>query len=191
MRRKAITLATLLITLTLSSSFALAQASDLNFLNHDQPCWTRITAIPTRASGTTAFSVRSTPASPCPSSRTRLVRRSSHGNGRVVVSHTPHATGKEPTLEDYFFKQVTPSSKESSLKTNAANGRSSSALRLQGQPSPVAQAVLAGARQHEAWLSTAVKTSDPAKLSPIDRKPILVITEEADEQQKVFSTPCP
>ena len=40
--------------------------------------------------------------------------------------------------------------------------------------------------QHEDWLSTAVKTSDPAKLSPIERKPILVITEEADEQQKVF-----
>jgi hypothetical protein len=39
--------------------------------------------------------------------------------------------------------------------------------------------------QHEDWLSTAVKTSDPGKLSPIDRRPILVITEENDEQQKV------
>jgi hypothetical protein len=40
--------------------------------------------------------------------------------------------------------------------------------------------------QHEGWLSTAVKTTDSRKISPIDRKPILVVTEESDEQQKVF-----
>ncbi len=48
------------------------------------------------------------------------------------------------------------------------------------------QAVWQVLGQHEEWLSTAVKTSDPGKISPIDRKPILVVTEEADEQQKVF-----
>ena len=48
------------------------------------------------------------------------------------------------------------------------------------------QAVWQVLGQHEDWLSTAVKTSDPSKLSPIERKPILVVTEEADEQQKVF-----
>jgi hypothetical protein len=48
------------------------------------------------------------------------------------------------------------------------------------------QAVWKVLGQHEEWLSTAVKTSDPAKISSIDRKPILVVTEEADEQQKVF-----
>ncbi|MEO6966232.1 MAG: hypothetical protein ABI076_10115, partial [Acidobacteriaceae bacterium] len=30
------------------------------------------------------------------------------GKGRVVVSHTPKPTGAEPTLQDYFFKQVRP-----------------------------------------------------------------------------------
>jgi hypothetical protein len=48
------------------------------------------------------------------------------------------------------------------------------------------QAVWQVLGRHEDWLSTAVKTNDPGKLSPIDRKPILVVTEEADEQQTVF-----
>jgi hypothetical protein len=40
--------------------------------------------------------------------------------------------------------------------------------------------------EYEPWLSTAVKTKDPNVLSPIERKPILAVTEEADQQQKVF-----
>ena len=40
--------------------------------------------------------------------------------------------------------------------------------------------------EYEPWLSTAQKTADPSKLSPIERRPILVITEDSDAQQKVF-----
>lgn len=40
--------------------------------------------------------------------------------------------------------------------------------------------------EYEPWLSTAVKTEDPHHLSPIERKPILAITEDSDAQQKVF-----
>jgi hypothetical protein len=90
-------------------------------------------------------------------------------------------------LEDYFFKQVTPVVK----KIIAENKRSQWPLIVlhfdfKDNQTALLQAVWQVLGQHEEWLSTAVKTSDPAKISPIDRKPILVVTEEADEQQKVF-----
>ena len=105
----------------------------------------------------------------------------------MVVSHTPKPTGEEPTLEDYFFKQVSPVIE----KAIAQNHRDRWPLVVlhfdfKDNQAPLLEAVWKVLGQHEEWLSTAVKTSDPAKLSPLERKPILVVTEEADEQQKVF-----
>jgi hypothetical protein len=40
--------------------------------------------------------------------------------------------------------------------------------------------------EYEGWITTAVKSSDPAKLAPFDPKPLLVLTEDADEQERVF-----
>jgi hypothetical protein len=40
--------------------------------------------------------------------------------------------------------------------------------------------------EYEPWLSTATKTADPHQLSPIERRPILVVTEDSDAQAKVF-----
>jgi hypothetical protein len=109
------------------------------------------------------------------------------GRGRVVVSHTPRPTGEEPTLEDYFFKQVGPVVR----RIMAEDKRSEWPLLVlhfdfKDNQTALLQAVWGVLGQHEEWLSTVVKTSDAAKLSPIERKPILVITEEADAQEKVF-----
>lgn len=40
--------------------------------------------------------------------------------------------------------------------------------------------------EYESWITTAVKGSDPHELSPLEPKPILVITEDSDEQDEVF-----
>jgi hypothetical protein len=109
------------------------------------------------------------------------------GKGRVVVSHTPKPKGTEPTLEDYFFKQVQPVVE----KAIAENNRDKWPVIVlhfdfkDNQPA-ILEAVWQLLGKYEPWLSTAVKTSDPNKLSPIEKKPILAITEDADEQQKVF-----
>jgi hypothetical protein len=135
-----------------------------------------------------AFSALSTLAFRYPSSRTLPgTSNPATGKGRVVVSHTPQPTGQEPTLEDYFFKQVSPVVE----KVIAENKRSQWPLIVlhfdfKDNQTALLETVWKVLGQHEDWLSTAVKTSDPAQLSPIDRKPILVVTEEADEQQKVF-----
>ena len=40
--------------------------------------------------------------------------------------------------------------------------------------------------QYETWITTATKTADARELSPFDVKPLLVLTETADEQEEVF-----
>ncbi|OYX31504.1 MAG: hypothetical protein B7Y99_10110 [Caulobacterales bacterium 32-69-10] len=107
--------------------------------------------------------------------------------GRVVVSHSPKPTGTEPSLRDYFFEQVRPVVE----KALAENKRSEWPLIVlhfdfkDRQPA-VLEATWKLLGEYEAWLSTAVKTEDPNHLSPIDRKPILAISEDADVQAKVF-----
>lgn len=109
------------------------------------------------------------------------------GKGEVVVSHTPRPTGTEPTLRDYFFKQVAPIVK----KAIAENRRDEWPLIIlhfdfkDNQPA-ILHAVWDLLGDYEPWLSTAVKTSNPNQLSPIEVKPILVLTEEPDAQQKIF-----
>lgn len=109
------------------------------------------------------------------------------GKGRVVVSHTPKPTGKEPTLRDYFFEQVRPVVE----KAIAENHRDRWPIIIlhfdfkDNRPA-ILKAVWQLLGKYEPWLCTAVKTSNPNVLSPIDRKPILAITEDSDAQQKVF-----
>jgi len=109
------------------------------------------------------------------------------GKGRVVVSHRPSPTGREPTLRAYFFKQVRPVIE----KALAEKKRDEWPLIIlhfdfkDTQPAILA-AVWHLLGEYEPWISTAIKTSDPNRLSPIDRKPILVVTEDSDAQAKVF-----
>ena len=188
MRRNGISVIALSITLALSSFSALAQAPDLDFLNHNQPILDAHNCYPYE--GQWNDRIQRALNSGFPVSIEQDLAwyvDPATGKGRVVVSHTPHPTGKEPTLEDYFFKQVSPVV----AKIIAENKRSEWPLIVlhfdfKDNQTPLLQAVWQVLGQHEDWLSTAVKTSDPAKLSPIDRKPILVVTEESDEQQRVF-----
>lgn len=110
-----------------------------------------------------------------------------NGKGRVVVSHTPKPAGTEPTLRDYFFRQVGPIVK----KAIAENKRDQWPLIIlhfdfkDNQPA-ILHAVWDLLGEYEPWLSTAVKTGNPNELSPIEVKPILVLTEDSDAQQKIF-----
>jgi hypothetical protein len=109
------------------------------------------------------------------------------GKGSVVVSHTPRPTGGEPTLRAYFFEQVRPIVE----KALAEKERSQWPLIIlhfdfKDTRPEILEAVWRLLGEYEPWISTAVKTADPQQLSPIDRKPILVVTEDSDAQAKVF-----
>lgn len=176
------------VFLTLSSGIACAQGADLDFLNHNQPLLDAHNCYPYE--GQWSNRIQRALNSGFPVSIEQDLAwyvDPATGKGRVVVSHTPKTTGEEPTLEDYFFKQVRPIVE----KAIAENKRSQWPLIVlhfdfKDTQTPLLQAVWQVLGEHQDWLSTAVKTSDPATLSLIDRKPILVVTEESDAQQAVF-----
>jgi len=176
------------VFLTLSSGIACAQGADLDFLNHNQPLLDAHNCYPYE--GQWSDRIQRALNSGFPVSIEQDLAwyvDPATGKGRVVVSHTPKTTGEEPTLENYFFKQVRPVIE----KAIAENKRSQWPVIVlhfdfKDTQTPLLQAVWQVLGEHQDWLSTALKTSDPATLSPIDRKPILVLTEQSDAQQAVF-----
>lgn len=114
-------------------------------------------------------------------------RKGGKGEGRVVLSHEPKTTGSEPSLRDYFFERVRPIVE----KALADNDRARWPLIVlhfdfKSTEPPLLHAVWNLLGEYEGWITTAVKTSDPSELSSFDAKPILVITEDSDEQEEVF-----
>jgi hypothetical protein len=109
------------------------------------------------------------------------------GQGRVVVTHTPKTNGSEPALRDYFFEHVRPIMEKALLE----NKRESWPLIVvhfdfKDNQEPLLRAVWKLLGEYQNWITTAPKTADPHQLAPFDSKPLLVLTEESDAQQKVF-----
>lgn len=109
------------------------------------------------------------------------------GQGRSLVTHGDPPTGHEPTMEQYFFTRVRPIV-EKALQDDNHGDWPLITLNLDfkdNKPEHIA-AVLALLRQHQAWLTSAVKGSSIEAVQPLDLKPILVLTGESDAQQTVF-----
>ena len=107
--------------------------------------------------------------------------------GRVVVSHTPKTDGSEPLLTDYFFERVRPII-EKALNDNEPETWPVIILHFDFKDTQPAllHAVWTVLGQYEDWITTAPKTADSHKLMPLNRRPLLVITEESDDQEQVF-----
>jgi len=188
MSDRKVSLAGLLFVMVAATFSAVAQKADLDFLNHNQPVLDAHNCYPYE--GHWNDRVQRALSSGFPVSIEQDLAwyvDPATGKGRVVVSHTPKPTGSEPTLHDYFFEQVRPVV-EKIIAENKQERWPLIVLHFDfkdNQPA-ILEAVWQLLGEYEPWLSTAVKTNDPSVLSPIDRKPILAITEESDEQQKVF-----
>lgn len=109
------------------------------------------------------------------------------GVGRVVVSHTPETTGAETTLRAYFFEQVRPVI-EKAIAENNPDTWPVIVLHFDFKDNrpELLKAVWQLLGEYEPWLSTAPKMANASELQPIQKRPLLVITEDSDEQQKVF-----
>jgi len=109
------------------------------------------------------------------------------GKSWSVVTHGEPTYGNEPTMEHYFFDKVRPIVEKALAEGNRGDWPLIT-LNLDfkdNKPEHLA-AVLALLRKYQPWLSSTVKGSDPNAVQPLDVKPILVLTGEADEQQTVF-----
>jgi hypothetical protein len=109
------------------------------------------------------------------------------GKGRPVVTHTAKTTGSEPTLRDHFFEHVRPVIE----KALAQNDRAHWPIIVlhfdfKSLDPTLLRAVWDLLGEYQDWITTAAQTSDPHQLAPFDAKPLLVLTEDADIQEKVF-----
>jgi hypothetical protein len=109
------------------------------------------------------------------------------GRSWSVVTHGDPTYGVEPTMEKYFFERVRPIV-EKALKEGNHGNWPIITLNLDfkdDKPEHLA-AVLELLRKYQPWLSTAAKGADAEAVEPLEVKPILVLTGEADAQQTVF-----
>jgi hypothetical protein len=109
------------------------------------------------------------------------------GRSWSVVAHGEPLTGEEPTMEHYFFDRVRPIV-ENALGQGNRGDWPLITLNLDfkdNQPEHLA-AVLALLRKYQAWITSAPKGTDIAIVEPLELKPILVLSGEADAQQAVF-----
>jgi hypothetical protein len=167
---------------------ALAQTDSLDFLNHNRPILDAHNCYPYQ--GRWADRIDRALKSGFPISIEQDLAwdlKGGDANGRVVLSHSPETTGSEPLLRDYFFERVRPIVE----KALAENDRAHWPLIIlhfdfQSTQAPLLHAVWNLLGTYESWIATAVKTADPNRLSPLEAKPILVITEDSDEQEEIF-----
>jgi hypothetical protein len=106
---------------------------------------------------------------------------------RPVVAHSSKTTGAEPALRDHFFERVRPIIE----KALAENNRAQWPLIIlhfdfKSLDPKLLRAVWDLLGEYESWITTAPQTADPHQLAPLDPKPLLVLTEDADSQERVF-----
>jgi len=109
------------------------------------------------------------------------------GKSWSVVTHGEPVTGRETTMEQYFFNRVRPIVEDAIEKGNRGDWPIIT-LNLDfkdNKPEHIA-AVLALLRKYQSWMTSAPKGDAIETVQPLDAKPILVLTGESDAQQKVF-----
>jgi hypothetical protein len=164
-----------------------AQTASLDFLNHNRPILDAHNCYPYQ--GRWADRIDRALKSGFPVS---IEQDLAWNQGRVVLSHEPKTTGSEPLLRDYFFERVRPIV----VKALADGDRGQWPLIIlhfdfKSTEAPLLHAVWNLLGEYEGWIATAEKTADATRLSPFDPKPILVITEDSDDQEEVFFNQVP
>jgi glycerophosphoryl diester phosphodiesterase len=107
--------------------------------------------------------------------------------GQSVVSHDAELDGTEPTLERYFFDRIRPIV-ERALNEKANDRWPLILLHLDFKTNEREhhKAVWDLLVKHRAWLTTAVFDADQTRISPLKPGPVLVLTENGENQEKDF-----
>jgi hypothetical protein len=174
--------------LLLAAGFAFTQEASREFLNHGKPMVDAHNSYP--YNGRWADRIERALAAGYPVAIEQDLAWGidpETGKPAPVLSHSAKTTGEEPTLKKYFFERLRPLVEA----TLAANERSRWPIIIlhfdfKSNEKPLLQAVWDLLGSYEGWLSTAAKTAVPGELQPFDRKPVLAITEDSDEQEEVF-----
>ena len=108
------------------------------------------------------------------------------GSGRSVVAHDAPATGREPTLESYFFDKLRPVM-DAALAAPRPDTWPLVVLHLDFKTNERAhhRAIWDLVGRYERWLTTAPRVAGDA-VQPFTTGPLLVLTENGDGQAAVF-----
>lgn len=109
------------------------------------------------------------------------------GKSWSIVSHGGRATGNEPTMQEYFFDRIRPIMEEALRNGNRADWPLIT-LNLDFKSDEAAHhaAVLQLLKKYEEWICTAERGADASRVMSISVKPLLVLTGEADSQERDF-----
>jgi hypothetical protein len=178
----------ILVCFSWLASSTLAGAADLPFLNHNHPVLDAHNCYPYDGhwSDRVDRALRTGFPVAIEQDLAWFVDPSS-GRGRVVVNHSSETKASDPEERVYFFERVRPII-EKELSRGDASKWPLIILHFdfKDQQAPLLHAVWDLLGQYEAWITTAPKTSDLHELTAFDRKPILVLTEDSDAQERVF-----
>ena len=93
--------------------------------------------------------------------------------------------GEDPTLETYFFPKIRPIVEKALKDGNKGNWPLVTLyLDIKNDPPEHLEAISKMLDNYNAWLTTAVKTADITKQSPLDVKPMMVLVEDKQDDIK-------
>ena len=111
-------------------------------------------------------------------------------DGRSLMIHgAKNVAADDPTLESYFFPRVKPVIEKALKQGNRGNWPLITLyLDIKNDPPEHLEAISKLLDRYQAWLTTAVKTADIGKQSPLDLKPMMVLVEDKqnDIKQQFF-----
>lgn len=111
-------------------------------------------------------------------------------DGKSILIHGAKAAGTDdPTLESYFIPKIRPLMEKALKDGNKGNWPLVTLyLDIKNDPPEHLEAVNQMLDKYNDWLTTAVKTSDISKQSPLDLKPMMVLVEDKqnDIKQQFF-----
>ena len=114
------------------------------------------------------------------------------GRSRSVVSHGAPLSGREPSLDQYFFTTVRPQI-EAALRRNDRSIWPVAVLNLDfktNEPEHL-QAVWDLLGRYESWLTTAPRTGNTNEVAPLTPGPLLVLTGSAMNRSACSTIACP
>jgi hypothetical protein len=111
-------------------------------------------------------------------------------DGKSLMIHgAKNVSGEDPTLDSYFIPRVKPVIEKALKEGNKGNWPLVILyLDIKNDPPEHLQAINKWLDQYDSWLTTAAKTADITKQSPLDLKPMMVLVEDKqnDIKQQFF-----
>lgn len=106
---------------------------------------------------------------------------------RSVLSHDKPADGTEPGMREYFFERIRPIMEQALEHGNSGDWPLITLnLDFKSDEPEHHAAVWKVLGEYQGWLCTAPRTADAGTVAPMHAGPLLVLTGEADSQQRDF-----